>query len=42
MIRYQVVVSRGGPLTTTASISSDVLEVNPIGTGSAFTVNAPG
>jgi hypothetical protein len=38
-IRYQVFVERGGPLTSTARVSSDMLEVNPVGTGSAFTVN---
>ena len=38
-IRYQVFVERGGPLTSTARVSSDMLDVNPVGTGSAFTVN---
>jgi Domain of unknown function DUF11 len=39
IIRYQVVVARGGPQTMTAKISSDQLDVNPVGTGSAFTVD---
>jgi Domain of unknown function DUF11 len=38
-IRYQVVVARGGPQTMTARISSDQLDVNPVGASSAFTVD---
>lgn len=38
-IRYQVLVSEGGPQTMRASISSDDLSVNPVGGGSALTVD---
>ena len=39
LFRYGVTVLRGGPLTMSASLGSDKLDVNPAGTGSAFTVN---
>ena len=37
--RYEVQVTEGGPQTMTASLNSDELNVNPAGTGSAFTVD---
>ena len=39
LFRYGVLVTQGGPLTMTASVSSDELDLNPNGTGSAFTVD---
>jgi hypothetical protein len=39
LFRYGVTVLAGGPLTMTASLGSDRLDVNPAGTASAFTVN---
>jgi 4-amino-4-deoxy-L-arabinose transferase-like glycosyltransferase len=39
LVRYVAQVTEGGPLTTTASLNSDKLTVNPAGTGSAFTVD---
>jgi 4-amino-4-deoxy-L-arabinose transferase-like glycosyltransferase len=39
LFRYGVQVTLGGPLTMTAGLYSDKLDVNPVGTGSAFTVD---
>jgi hypothetical protein len=39
LFRYGVTVTQGGPQTMTASVSSDELDLNPTGTGSAFTVD---
>jgi Domain of unknown function DUF11 len=39
LFRYGVLVTLGGPQTMTASVSSDELDLNPAGTGSAFTVD---
>ncbi len=39
LFRYGVTVLAGGPLTMTASLNSDRIDVNPVGSSSAFTVN---
>ncbi len=39
LFRYGVQVMEGGPLTMSAALSSDKLDVNPAGSASAFTVD---
>jgi 4-amino-4-deoxy-L-arabinose transferase-like glycosyltransferase len=39
VIRYEAVATAYGPQTTTAAATSDDLDVNPLGTASAFTVD---
>jgi hypothetical protein len=39
LFRYGVTVTQGGPQTMSASLGSNELDLNPAGTGSAFTVD---
>jgi hypothetical protein len=39
VIRYGTIVTAYGPQTTTAAATSDDLDVNPVGTASAFTID---